>query len=137
MSRLIIVLLSLCYLLVYAQVPPTYTPDMISDMQEDVFKKVYLTPQCIVWQSNDSLFQIGGVLLEKGNSQRVSEHLPGVKIVEAGGNKIHIYPNLEDLEGGRELFQHLTAYYALSMSNKGMTIKSRIKAPKGVKIAKS
>ena len=69
MNRLILFIFSLFSLCAFAQVPPTYTPNMVNGMQEDVFKKVYLIPQRIVWQSSDSLLQNADVLLQKGKGQ--------------------------------------------------------------------
>ena len=104
MNRLFTILFSLCCLLVYAQVPPIYTPEMISGMQEDIFKKVYLTPQRIVWQSSDSLLQNVDVLLEKGNSQVYFEAKRKFKIINRAGQQSGIILDFgKEIQGGVQI----------------------------------
>ncbi|MFB6319710.1 alpha-L-rhamnosidase C-terminal domain-containing protein [Saccharicrinis sp. FJH54] len=52
-----------------AQFPPVYTDQMIAAASVDQMKRVYLTPQRIVWTSGDSLVQNADELLKKGEGQ--------------------------------------------------------------------
>lgn len=76
--------ISVCLERASAQIPPSYTSEMLKTSAPDPLKRVYLTPQRLVWKSNDSLVIHPEILLNKGNSQAFFENRQVCKIINKG-----------------------------------------------------
>ncbi|MBN2612432.1 MAG: alpha-L-rhamnosidase [Bacteroidales bacterium] len=66
---LIFILVNTLTLSLFAQFPPVFVNEEVTDIKKDPLSRFYLTPQRIVWISSDSLVSNSDILLENGNSQ--------------------------------------------------------------------
>ncbi|RYG33104.1 MAG: alpha-L-rhamnosidase, partial [Chitinophagaceae bacterium] len=78
----------LCMLSFYkgnTQLPPSYSKGMASGANVDPLKRVYLTPQRIVWKSTDSGVVKPEALLKKGTGQAFFGQQDVCRIINKGG----------------------------------------------------
>jgi len=69
-NRLISLLLINLFFISFAfPLPPVFGPEYDGKTQKDELTRTYISPQRIVWKSNDKLIRNENVLLEQGNSQ--------------------------------------------------------------------
>lgn len=104
MNYIATIFLSFFCLISFAQLPPTYTAEMRTKSQEDIFKKVYLSTQRIVWKSSDSLLVNSEVLLNKGIGQAYFEVKEKFKIINRSGQQSGIILDFgKEIHGGVQL----------------------------------
>lgn len=109
----------LASLLTLAQYPPAYTGSLAAKAEIDPLKRVYLTPQRIVWTSNDSLVLKAETLLKKGTGQAFFGPQDVCRITNKGSE-----PSGLILDFGKEL--HGGLQITTSQSNR-VTRKLRIR----------
>jgi hypothetical protein len=68
-----------------AQYPPAFGHDVVGRSSVDPMRRVYLTPQRIVWTSNDTLVQNTELLLQKGTSQAFFGPQPVCRVTNTNG----------------------------------------------------
>jgi alpha-L-rhamnosidase len=116
---LLTVFLLLCFSRSFAQYPTAYTANMIAKLEADPLKRVYLTPQRIVWKSNDSLVVNSEVLLQKGDGQAFFDNRNVCRIINKGST-----PSALILDFGKEI--HGGIQITTSQSNR-VTRKIRVR----------
>ena len=101
---LFVCFLPLAFLGASAQFPPSYAGNMISKAEVDPLKRVYLTPQRIVWKTNDSLITNAELLIEKGEGQAYFENRKVCKITNKGNTPTGLILDFgKEIHGGIQI----------------------------------
>jgi alpha-L-rhamnosidase len=88
----------------FSQLPPSYANNIVSKAEADVLKRVYLTPQRIVWKSNDSLITNAELLLEKGEGQAYFENRKVCRITNKGNEPAGLILDFgKEIHGGIQI----------------------------------
>ncbi|MBK8090320.1 MAG: alpha-L-rhamnosidase [Chitinophagaceae bacterium] len=103
----------------FTQYPPAFSKEIIAGASVDPMKRVLLSPQRIVWKSNDSLVQRSEVLLQKGTGQAFFGSQPVCRLTNKGNDTASII-----LDFGKEIMGGLQI--TTSQSNR-VTRKIRIR----------
>jgi len=87
-----------------AQFPPSYTGNILSKAEVDPLKRVYLTPQRIVWKTNDSLITNAELLLKKGEGQAYFENREVCRITNKGNEPTGLILDFgKEIHGGLQI----------------------------------
>lgn len=88
----------------FTQFPPSYTSNMVSGAEVDPLKRVYLTPQRIVWKTNDSLITNAELLLQKGEGQAYFENRNVCRIINRGNEPTGLILDFgKEIHGGLQI----------------------------------